>query len=40
VTPSLGHRFHLRVTGKDYDGGWKDYAHEVFDEALRHEVGD
>lgn len=37
VKPSLAFDFDLRITGKDRDG-WKDYAYECFDYALRQEV--
>lgn len=37
VTPSLAHRFNLRITGPDHRD-IKDYIGEVFDSALRTEI--
>lgn len=37
VRASLVHGLSLRITGRDRDG-WKDYAHEVFEQALSREV--
>lgn len=37
VKPSLSNGFYMRITGRDRNG-WKDYAYEAFDVALREPI--